>query len=118
MDCRKTPDLLYVPSSHSPRHGCQLRASSLARDQTCCRLLGFWESLLFIPARRMTGHHCCPSDSTDSLCGSAGNHFGWVVLIMRVYVSDLIQEEMEGPAFVLWRNIVFLGQSGRFQNDI
>lgn len=65
----------------------------------------------------MTGHHCCPSDSTDSLYGSAGNHFGWVVLIMCVYVSDLIQEEIEGPAFVLWRNIVFLGQSGQIQND-
>ncbi len=29
-----------------------------------------------------------------------------------VIVSDLIQEEKEGPDFVLFRNIVFLGQSG------
>lgn len=95
MACRKTPDLLRVPCSHSPRHHCQPRASSSARDQTCCRLLDFWESLLFIPARRMTtGHYCCPSDSTDSLCGSAGNRVRWAVLIMCVYVSDLIQEEM------------------------
>ncbi len=110
MACRKTPDLLYVPSSHSPRHDCQLRASSPARDQTCCRLLDFWESLLFIPAWRMTGHYCWLHR-----CGSAGNSFRWLVLIICVIVSDLIQEEMEGPAFVLCRNIVFLAKVGDYK---